>query len=44
LDRIGVEINEMISKQKPYRWHFWKTSKYRGLVIVTGGLGPTKMM
>jgi nicotinamide-nucleotide amidase len=42
LDRIGVEINEMISisDDKSISLILFKTSKPCDLVIVTGGLGP----
>jgi nicotinamide-nucleotide amidase len=45
LDRIGVEINEMISISDDKAislTHFEKLQNTVDLVIVTGGLGPTK--
>jgi nicotinamide-nucleotide amidase len=41
-DRNWVEINEICSDDKAISLTLLKTSKYRGFVIVTGGLGPTK--
>src|SRR3970040_3089855 len=45
LDRIGVEINEMISisdDKKHILDTFAKLQNTVDLVIITGGLGPTK--